>query len=58
MTQLTLKQVLMSRDKLSEKEADELIEDAQERVMQGEDPEEILHDDFGLEPDYLFDLLA
>jgi hypothetical protein len=25
--------------------------------LDGEDPEEILHDEFGLEPDYIFDLI-
>jgi hypothetical protein len=27
------------------------------RVCDGEDPEEILYDEFGLEPDYFFDLM-
>lgn len=53
----SLKQVIMRRDKLTEAEADELIADAKERVLEGEDPEEVLHDDFGLEPDYIFDLI-
>jgi len=53
----TLKQVLMDRDGMSEQEAVEAIADAHQRVLEGEDPEEILHDDFGLEPDYIWDLL-
>ncbi len=53
----TLKQVLMRRDKLSSDEADELIAEAKELVLAGEDPEEVLQDEFGLEPDYVFDLL-
>lgn len=53
----TLKQVIMRRDDLTSDEADELIEEAKERIREGEDPEEILHYDFGLEPDYVFDLL-
>ena len=53
----TLKQVLMRRDGLSAAEAQDLIDEARERVLEGEDPEEILHDDFGLEPDYVWDLL-
>ena len=52
-----LKQVLMRRDQISSDEADELINEARERVAQGEDPEEILYEEFGLEPDYVFDLL-
>lgn len=53
----SLKQVLMRRDGLSAGEAQELIEEAMDRVDAGEDPEEILYEDFGLEPDYVFDLI-
>ena len=53
----TLKQVLMRRDKLSSDEADAAIAEAKELVAAGEDPEEVLYDEFGLEPDYVFDLL-
>lgn len=53
----TLKEVLMSRDGMTAQEADEAINDAKARVMDGEDPEEILESEFGLEPDYVFDLL-
>ncbi len=49
--------VLMRRDGFSAEEAQEQIDGAKARVEDGEDPEEILHDDFGLEPDYVFDLL-
>ena len=54
----TLKQVLMRRDGMSSSDADDAIEEARERVFAGEDPEEILLEDFGLEPDYIFDLLG
>ena len=53
----SLKQVIMRRDNLSSDEADELIDEAKQAVRDGGDPEEILHDDFGLEPDYFWDLL-
>lgn len=53
----TLKEILMRRDGLSAAEAQDLIDEARERVLEGEDPEEILLDDFGLEPDYVRDLL-
>lgn len=52
-----LRQVLMRRDNLTGEEADELINEAREKVAAGADPEEVLYDDFGLEPDYIFDLL-
>jgi hypothetical protein len=57
MPQESLKQVIMRRDGLSSQEADELIESAREQILEGEDPEEVLLNDFGLEPDYIFDLL-
>jgi hypothetical protein len=47
----------MNRDKISEDEATERVRDAKERVSEGEDPEEILYDEFGLEPGYIFDLM-
>jgi hypothetical protein len=53
----SLREVLMRRDGMSGDEADELIEEARERVADGEDPEEVLLDEFGLEPDYIWDLL-
>lgn len=53
----TLKQVIMRRDALTARAADEWIEEARIAIRNGADPEEILIEDFGLEPDYLFDLL-
>lgn len=53
----SLKTVLMRRDGLTASEAQEQIDDAREAVLDGADPEEILHNDFGLEPDYIFELL-
>jgi hypothetical protein len=52
-----LKRVIMRRDELTSQEADELIADAARLIDDGEDPERILQDEFGLEPDYVFDLL-
>lgn len=52
-----LKKIIMERDSLSSKEADEMISDAKQRIVDGEDPEEVLMEDFGLEPDYIFDLI-
>jgi len=51
-----LKDVLMRRDELSEAEAIKQIAEMKERVLDGEDPEEILYE-IGLEPDYVIDLL-
>lgn len=55
MTQV--ERIIIERDGYSSEEARELLEEARERVLQGEDPEEILYSEFGLEPDYIFDLL-
>lgn len=51
----------MSRDKMSAEEAEELIREAKadlkQRIEEGELPEDICEEWFGLEPDYLFELL-
>ena len=58
-----LKDILMIRDNLTEPEADELIEEArtqlQEYLDEGntEAAYEICSDYFGLEPDYIMELL-
>lgn len=53
-----LLQVLMRRDDMTRSEALEAIAEARKRVLEdGEDPEEVLQDEFGLEPDYVMDLL-
>ena len=58
--QLTeLHRMLMRRDEMSAEDVDEWIRAAQQAVLEdGEDPEDILQDEFGLEPDYIFDLLG
>lgn len=53
-----LKRIIMERDDLSSSEADLLIAQAREMVLDGEDPEEVLYEEFGLEPDYIMDLLG
>ena len=49
--------VLMERDGLTRHDAMDMLLDAKARVAEGEDPEEILTEEFGLEPDYIEDLL-
>ena len=53
----SIKKVLMERDGLSDYEAEGYIEEARQRVFDGENPEHILFNEFGLEPDYIFELL-
>lgn len=56
----TIKQVLMTRDDMTESEADDLIADARtdltERLEAGEMPFDICAEWFGLEEDYLEEL--
>jgi hypothetical protein len=51
-----LKQALITGQDMSANAADEAIEEMKERVMEGENPEEVL-EDFSLESDYIFDLI-
>jgi hypothetical protein len=53
----TIRKILMQRDGLTSLQADNLVRDARVRVFNGENPEEILHEEFGLEPDYIFELI-
>lgn len=49
--------ILMRRDGTTQQEAQDAVIEARGRVRAGEDPEEILYEEFQLEPDYVFDLL-
>ena len=59
----TIKEILMRRDNMLPDEADNLIEDAQKSLNFAlangymQDAEEICADFFGLEPDYLTELI-
>lgn len=48
---------LMRRDGLNLKEANDQVSEAQDRMYDGEDPETILLEEFGLEPDFVLDLI-
>jgi hypothetical protein len=51
----------MNRDGMTEREADIAINDAKrelrERIANGDEADDICSELFGLEPDYIFDLL-
>jgi len=51
-----LEKVLTERDGLTQEEADEQIAEMRKRMLEGENPEELLWE-VGLESDYIFDLL-
>ena len=51
-----LKRILIERDEMTSQEADELINEMKERVLEGEDPEEILSE-ISLEPDYFMEIM-
>jgi len=57
MTIKSLKATIMERDGIDSDEADDLIAEARACVEEGEDPQDILEEYFGLEPDYIFDLI-
>ena len=50
-------EVLMTRDGMDRDEAQEWIDEVREEVLAGADPEEMLRFEFGLEPDYIYDLI-
>ena len=50
-------EVLMTRDGMERDEAQEWIDEVREEVLAGADPEEMLRFEFGLEPDYIYDLI-
>lgn len=49
--------ILMRRDGMTRNEAQDVLDDLKSRAMDGEDPEELLHE-IGLEPDYIWDLIG
>lgn len=52
-----IRALINSEQAENRKEAEEIIAEMKARVLDGEDPEEVLYD-FGLEPDYVFDILT
>lgn len=53
----SIEDILVRRDGMTRDEATEAVGEARQRVADGENPEEILEEEFGLEPDYIFQLL-
>ena len=57
----SIKEVLMNRDNMTSNEADDLINEAKEnlheRLENGEMPFDICEEWFGLEPDYIMELM-
>lgn len=51
----TIRSILHTRDQASESDIDDLFANATDDIADGVDPEDVLSDTFGLEPDYLFD---
>lgn len=51
----TIRSILRTRDQASESDIDDLFDVATDEIADGLDPEDVLADTFGLEPDYLFD---
>ena len=56
--QYSVIKILINRDGMSRLEAEKAIKHIRKRVLiDGENPEEILLNELGLEPDYIFDLI-
>lgn len=53
---MTLKEALISSNGCTPSDAQEIIKEMRVRIMDGEDPDDVLYD-WGLEPDYVMDLL-
>lgn len=57
----SIKEILMCRDGMTEEEAEDLIEQAKddlnERLERGELPDDICQEWFGLEPDFIWELV-
>lgn len=50
-------QIIMDRDNMNQFEAEELVNEVTNMIIENPDlSDEILMDELGLEPDYLFDL--
>jgi hypothetical protein len=49
--------VLMQRDGYTREEAEVVLQEARQQVQDGADPEELLYEEFGLEPDYIWELI-
>ncbi len=48
--------ILQRRDGMTKEEARDLLDECRDAVEAGENPEEVLHEELGLEPDYIFAL--
>lgn len=53
----SIRSILKTRDDMDDEDINEMFKDAKQQFEDGADPEEILLNDFGLEPDYVFDLM-
>lgn len=51
-----LEKALVGREDCSLSDAREIIDEMQDRISDGEMPDDVLYD-YGLEPDYVFDLI-
>lgn len=51
----TIRSIIRTRDSASESDIDDLFAAATDDIADGVDPEDVLSDTFGLEPDYIFD---
>lgn len=64
MNNISIVDILVNRDNISKREAIKLIEETRDEIYEAiydndyVTPDEILMDNLGLEPDYLFDIIS
>lgn len=51
----SVREMVKARDGLSDEELDDMFAEFEDGLEFGEDPEELVQEIFGLEPDYIFD---
>lgn len=51
----TIRQIIVERDNATPGDVDAMFSEARELIDDGESPEDVLQDVFGLEPDYILD---
>lgn len=51
----SIRSILKTRDDMDDQDITEMLEEAREEILEGADPQDVLQDIFGLEPDYIMD---
>lgn len=52
-----LRRIVKERDEVTDEEFEHMVDEARDCLDSGEDPQDVLQEIFGLEPDYIMDLI-